>query len=260
MKKYRKILSLVCLVCLLIPMLCGCKALDEQRLRQAFYDEAGDILWNGNVYKKLPKNDYFYPDTSYENMLYVTEPDVPVLLLDMFNEMVLIADDEGLILENYQYYDYGYGEEETVYYCRADRYDEMARRMKAEFKPDMVCYFYHVYDEETEEYVQQYYRLSDDEWGVLLQILEHVAPMVVGEGWELSYDESIYLEECSEDRMFCREFLQLMRCGDTYYMELNTGRETFVYQVPEEAAPHVKKIMEAEMESYFGDSVQEWLA
>ena len=117
MKKTKKIFCILCLICLLLPLLCGCKALDEARKNQAFFDEEGNILWNGAVYKQLPKGEYFKPDTSYDNDVYVTEPDVPVLLQDSFYKAWLIADDEGLILENYR--DFNAGEE--LYYCREDQ-------------------------------------------------------------------------------------------------------------------------------------------
>ena len=80
MEKTKKMICILCLICLLLPLLCGCKELDEMRAKQAFYDENGNILWNGAVYKQLPQGEYFQPHTSYENRVYVTEPDVPVLL------------------------------------------------------------------------------------------------------------------------------------------------------------------------------------
>ena len=255
MKKMRKLLSVFCMLCLMIPMLCGCMALDHMREFQAYYDSEGNILWNGTVYKKLPAGEYFCPETE-DDQIAVTEEDVPVLLKDFFAEDRLYASEDKMILESY-YGDY----EGTQYYCREDQYEALSKRLQAPFRPEMVCYAYWRFDMEESTYVEEIYRLSDAQWDVLQKILEHVEPMEVGEGWQLSYDQSITLEECSEDRLFCREFLDLMCCGETYYLRLNTGRESFVYQVPEEAAPHVAEIMEAELLGYIQtEDVEEWIA
>ena len=48
MKKFRKLLAVCCLVSLLLPLLCGCAALDEMRASQAFFDEEGNILYERN--------------------------------------------------------------------------------------------------------------------------------------------------------------------------------------------------------------------
>ena len=256
MKKFRKLLAVCCLVSLLLPLLCGCGALDEMRASQAFYDEEGNILWNGTVYKKLPQGECFTPEIDYSNRVNVTQRDVPVLLQEMFAEEVLKADSDDLILEKTYSYSPGYYDE--VYYCRADRYEEVAKRLEAPFAPDMVCYEYYVYNPETEEYEDKIYRLSDEEWGVLKKILETVEPMQVSEGWDLDYDRIVFLEESSEDRLFSREFLDLMVCGSTYYLRFDYGRETKIYEVPKDAAPHVAKIMEAEMQDYLLTEPEEW--
>ena len=255
MKKFCKLLAVCCLVSLLLPLLCGCGALDEMRASQAFYDEEGNILWNGTVYKKLPQGEYFTPVTDYNNRVNVTKRDVPVLLQEMFPEDVLRATEDGLILETS--YDVFYGDE-SPYYCREDRYAELSQRLKAPFAPDMVCYEYYAYNPETEEYEDKIYRLSDEEWGVLKKILETVEPMQMSEGWDLDYDRIVFLEESSEDRLFSREFLDLMVCGSTYYLRFDYGRETKIYEVPKDAAPHVAKIMEAEMQDYLLTEPEEW--
>jgi len=257
MKKYQKLIAVLCFACLLIPLLCGCGALDDARKTQAFYDEEGNILWNGVVYKMLPRGEYFTPVTEYDNRVYVTEQDVPVLLQEMFAEEVLAATEDGLILESY--FDFFYGDE-SPYYCREDRYAELSQRMQVPFAPDMVYYEYHAYNPETEVYEYQFYRLSDDEWGVLKKILETVEPMQVSEGWNLDYEWIVYLRESSEDRLFSREILDLMVCGSTYYLRLDIGRETAIYEVPKDAAPLVAKIMEAKIRDYLLTDQDEWIA
>ena len=258
MKKTRKILCILCLVCLLLPLLCGCKALDDARKTQAFFDEEGNILWNGTVYKKLPQGECFTPEIEYSNRVYVTKRDVPVLLQEMLAEEVLKADSDDLILEKTYSYSPGYYDE--VYYCRADRYEEIAKRLQEPFQGDMLCYSYWFYDEETGEYGEQLYRLTDEEWGVLRQVLETTEPMKMGTGWELAYDASVVLQESSEDRLFSREFLELVLCDDTYYLQLQLGREQNMYQVPEEAAPFMAQIMEKELNPFPETVHEEWIA
>lgn len=253
MKKFRKLLAVCCLVSLLLPLLCGCAALDEARASQAFYDQEGNILWNGTVYKKLPYGEYFTPSTGYGNRIYVTESDVPVLLQEMFCEEKLIADEEGLILESLADLDPGY-------YCREDRHAELSQRLQAPFAPDMVCYDYYAYDQKTGEYVDKLYRLTDEEWGVLKKILETVEPMQMSEGWDLNYESIVFLKESSEDQLFSREFLDLMVCGNTYYLRFDSGRGTKIYEVPKDAAPLVAKIMEAEQQKYDLPATDEWIA
>ena len=253
MKKVKKLLAVCCLACLLMSALSGCAALDEMRASQAFYDADQNILWDGAVYKPLPANEYFCPNTNGDRIC-VTEEDVPILLQEIFAKDKLYPNEDKMILESY--YEYG-----AQYYCREDQYEELSKRLKAPFQPEMVCYTYWQFDVEKDEYVEEIYRLSDEEWGVLRKILETVEPMQVGEGWELAYDSFIYLKECSEDRLLRREFLELMCCGDTYYMQLNTGRERLIYQVPEEAVPHVAKIMEAEKRGTVQtEIIEEWYA
>lgn len=243
MEKTKKMICILCLICLLLPLLCGCKELDEMRAKQAFYDENGNILWNGAVYKQLPQGEYFQPHTSYENRVYVTEPDVPVLLHDLYYKDFLIANDEGLILGNgTDVFDL------RRYYCREDRYEEIAKQLQGPFQGDMLCYYNWVYNEESGEYERTLYRLTDEEWGVLRQVLETVEPMEMSDGWELDYDYIVTLVECTEDQLFSRDFLDLLACGDTYYLRLKLDfRESVTYQVPEEAAPFMARIMEAEI-------------
>lgn len=246
MKKTKKMICILCLICLLLPLLCGCKKLDEMRTKQAFYDENGNILWNGAVYKQLPQGEYFQPNTNYENRVYVTEPDVPVLLHDLFFKQWMIADDEGLILDNRGDVDLWHW-----YYCREDRYEELAKRLQEPFQGDMLYYSYWFFDENG-EYGEQLYRLTDEEWGVLRQVLETAEPLEMDAGWKLAYDATVTLVESSEDRLFSREFLELMVCGDTYYLRLKLDpRESVTYQVPEEAAPFMAQIMEAEIKKHF---------
>lgn len=116
-KNVKTVLVLLTAVGLLL-CLCGCSGLENMRKKQAFPGENGEILWNGAVYKALPGNEDFYVETGdYSELVYVTEPDVPVLLSSMFSEMDLYPSGDGVFLEDL---------DAGIYYCREDRYEEMA--------------------------------------------------------------------------------------------------------------------------------------
>ena len=135
MKKYRKLVAVLCLVCLLLPLLCGCNALDKMREKQAFFDAEGNILWNGKVYKKLPSGEDFCPEWD-GGQICVTEEDVPVLLSNVCADSFYDIYEDGLFLEYQGFYEIT-GEEH--FYCREDRYEEFAKKLQEGFAVDVVC-------------------------------------------------------------------------------------------------------------------------
>ncbi len=102
MKRIVRIGMLSLLGLLLSFSLCSCdflmmdeRALEETRSMQALWGEDGKVvLWQGETYRKLSRDDVFFSweynkanrrwvllsKGVYADMLYVTEPDVPVLL------------------------------------------------------------------------------------------------------------------------------------------------------------------------------------
>lgn len=248
MKKMKKVLSIACLVCLLIPLLCGCNALDKLRESQAFFDEEGNVLWNGTVYKKLPGNenkyDEFYPEIDYSNCIYVTESDVPVLLVEGMADVVFRVDEAGIILERGYYYSEDGIPYEKAYYCREDKYEEMAPRFLAPFEPEMYCYEYSYYDFDSYEYIDKIYQLSQEEVATLKRIVETVEPTVVGGGWYFEASWSVTIEERTEDMLFQRYYLELAYSEGTYYLEIFDDFGRRVYEVPEADAPTMEKITE----------------
>lgn len=233
MKKFRKILTLCCLACFLLLLLSGCQKLDEMRASQAFFDGDGNILWNDSVYKLLPQGEYFAPDIDYSKTVYVTEKDVPVLLQDLFAEDRLYATEDDLILESDSY----------GYYCREDRYGEIEQKLREPFRTEIVCYTYGVYDYREDEYVDRVYQLTQEQWDALQEVTKTVAPVVRGDGWDLSYDYRVSLYECSEDRLFQRYSMDLSVSGDTYYLWVDTQQTTEIYQVPESQSEMMAEIL-----------------
>lgn len=223
MKKQFKYVLVLLLVVAQLFLLCGCIPLDEMRENQAFFDENGDILWNGSTYKLLPSSELLLPEIDYETSVWVTQPDVPVLLSAVMADVWLSANKDGSILESmYEY----------QYYCREELYDSLCARME-NFTPDLVCYSYDVFDEENYEFDTQYYVLSQEQCEVIELVTQTVEPTAMDNSWYLDYEWSVYLEECSEDMLLRRNSLDIAVNGDTYYLLLYTDTQTLAFTVPD---------------------------
>ncbi|MBR3978246.1 MAG: hypothetical protein IKJ94_01320 [Oscillospiraceae bacterium] len=204
----------------LLLSLCGCSGLENMRNKQAFPGEKGEVLWKGTVYKALPGNENFYVETGdYSKLVYVTEPDVPVLLSSMFSEMDLYPSGDGVFLEDL---------DAGIYYCREDRYEDILRRMQEEFVPELVCYCYTEYPE-----AEAYYILTEEQVEAIELILQSVAPTVLGDGMYLDWDYYIDLQACSEDMQFRRDSVSISVSGTTYYLHQYTDEQEQVFTVPE---------------------------
>lgn len=227
MKKNLKRFSVLLLTLSLLFALCGCDALDEMRQRQAFVNEDGTITWQGNIYKELPYSEFLNPDTSYENRVYATKPDVPVLLADMNHERSFEATEDKKVLSGY------YGGEEYCY-CLESIYDELCARINAPFEPEVVCYDYSVYNEETNEMDMKYYTLTQEQVDAIRLIVETEEPTVLADGMYMDTMNHIWLDECSADRLFSRRTMQisLSASGNTYYLTLYTDDGEVLFTVP----------------------------
>ena len=146
MKKYVKLISAVLLTVFICVGLCSCKQLDEMRDNRAIYGKTEETLYFRKAeYKLLPQCDDLYIED--ENLGYVTEKDVPILLSDMIGKSVFF-DDEALFITA-ERYPYG-----SKVWCRADIYDETVQKIE-NYELDSFCYWnpdfsYH-YDESLME-------------------------------------------------------------------------------------------------------------
>lgn len=225
-KNLKQILALA-LVLLQLFVLCGCKALDTMRANQAYYDADGNIFWNGSVYKPLPACDDLMPDIDHGTTVCITEADVPVLLSATFTLEKLTPSKDKVILLGEGYWAEGRN------YCREDKYQQICERIKNGFETELVCYSYGHYDEEKEEYVLEDHVLSQEQWDALKLITETVEPTEMGEGWYLDYDWTVELEECSADKLFRRQTLDIAVAGQQYYLLLYTDTHTLTFAVPD---------------------------
>lgn len=212
MKKWKRwlVLALATVLCL---SLCGCAELETMRAEHGVWQEDGSILWNGAVYRKLENTtaveefDFTY---SYVT-IYVTEPDVPVLLSTMFGEgMDVYA--YGTILGHY---DYRLAEGRTTWYCREDVYDEMVKELEGGIQ--LNTYFYYYYDYQKGESVKYY--LTEEQANTIHRILTTVDP-VPSKDFDEPREDGLYLYICDDSHRFEQDTDKwLCRTPSSYYIE-----------------------------------------
>ncbi len=220
MKKIKRLAALL-LAAVLCLSLAGCRELDEARANQAFWNPDGSIQWGDFSYKALPACDEFNPQTADRPTIWVTEPDVPVLLRDAFGKWMDRSEDEVFL----------WLESGTIY-CREDKYDAIAQRIENGFVRDGYAYFYGEYSEETGEWQERVYKLSPSQEKVVDDIVATVEPEDIPDNATMEYEYGITLHEVSDDLLFRRESYGLEAIGDTYYVVDYLTESTTVYKVP----------------------------
>ncbi len=234
MKKVCKIFALLLTVALLCSTLTGCIALDEARKAQAFYTPEGDILWNNATYRRLPECDEFQPlygDTL--DTVYATQPEVPVLLKNLFGDNMSPLCD-GLFLSGYM------GD-----YCRTDRYDELAGRITAGFAPTGYGFAYYYYDEKKQDMVHDYYRLLPEQTAVMEQVLANTTPNTLPANTSVYFDQSVELELCTDDYLFRRYVADLCGNDSEYYLRKYADNgQTLLYPIPTEHHTMAQKLLD----------------
>ncbi len=226
MKKTLRALAVLLTVVLLASTLCGCNALDEMRARHALLDENGDLTLNGEVYKPLPPCDTFAPIYSFmpDDRLNVTAADVPLLLSSLLAEeyFCLCTDDAFL-----------WDADNEVYYCKADRYTEICRRINEGPVLSAYGYEYRRWDQKSLSYLAEIRRLSDAEADALEQVVLDVQPAMINQQTiELEY----LMDFCrySEDLLFKEPFYTLVLHKDVYFLYLEVDADTAaLYRVPD---------------------------
>ncbi len=244
MKQIKRIAALT-LILVQLFLLCGCNALDQMRETQAFYD-VGKINRNGVIYQLLPSCEELNPPADLTSIVYVTPPDVPVLLSRLLaNEQLWLSTDGNFLISLY----------DDNIYCRQEMHQQMSQRIREGFTPEVVCYSYETYDEETDDVSEDTYILTDEQVEVIELIISTVEPQTMGEGWWLDYDWSVALEECSADMLFRRSDLEIAVSGRTFYLLLYTDTETLAFTVPTGCNAQLEEITKAYLdswESYWG--------
>lgn len=220
MKKYVKLISAVLLAVFICAGLCSCKQLDELRDCRAVYGKTEETLYFRKAeYKLLPQCDDLYIED--ENIGYVTEKDVPILLSDMIGKLVWF-DDEALFITA-ERYPYG-----PKVWCRADIYDEMVQKIE-NYELDSFCYWNPDYDYHNEGLVQREYIV------VTSPVDEIIRSAFAGEGikvesegkYEITYTT---FQPCDKTTTFIDTdtMIMLNSNGSEYYLLVYQRNEDYV--------------------------------
>ena len=240
MKKVIRIIALVLTISLIAVSSCSCNALDTLKSNHGYWNNNGGITLGENEYKLLPYNEYFFPETmNYNTEITITDKDVPVLAGAFVGMKGYISDDR-LIIEF---------SDESEFYCRADKYDEIINRMNGGVKFDNYSYPYDGFNEEG-EWSTSWYTLTNEQKAVVDNVLNTVTPTVLPNNMNIEYDYCIYLEECSSDMLFRRELTAICYTDGKYYLiDYSADEGTLLTEVPAEYNSVFEKICEKQIES-----------
>ncbi len=164
MKRYIRLIAGVLLTVMLCLSFCSCAYIDEERLYHAKWtDDAKNVIsFRGNDYIKLPYcEDLNFIDSGEEEMSFVTENDVPLLLSSLYGDCVTVSKDgEFLSVETWSFLadEYTFG-----IYCRADLYNELLTAIET-YKLDRYCVHEpkEYYDEDGYYHYESSYRLLSE--------------------------------------------------------------------------------------------------
>ncbi len=239
MKKSKRVVALLLAVVLCLS-LTGCNYLDELRANQGFWQEDGTIQLGQYTYKMLnvANSDDFYPDLggSIRADIYITTQDVPVLLASQFGDWFTLSEDGVFLNAN------GGG-----YYCRADKFDSIEKRLNEGFTHEVYSYAYVWWDDKGEAYVDKTYIFSQSQAEALEQALATGKVLDLPDGAYLDEDHRLEIRSCSKDLLFRRWSCDVMVSGDTYYVAPADG-ET-VIKVPDNLKSAFEEIFWAYIDS-----------
>lgn len=223
MKQLWKRGAALLVILVLVLGLCGCDALDAMREAQTQYGEDGSILYKGVAYMLLPESEYLSPEYDVWKEIYVTDPDVPVLLSQaIYIERLALSLDGNFLISM----------SDDVVYCREELYDSVFDRIVNGFEVAAMQYEYSVYDEEVGIHRRQTYTLTQEQWDTVYEVLETVEPIEIGRNWNINGQWYLYLYECSQDGFFKKGTMELVASEDSYTLILESGDQTLAYLVP----------------------------
>ncbi len=272
MKKILKISTLALVIVIMCMSFCGCAELDDMKESHAVWTEKGNkdsITYNGKTYKLLENNELHDPqyNQNWDNTIYVTEPDVPVLLSTDFGiDLQLSADGSiisGYIFDDYKtevqnpyglpfYSEYGLsyvdGNGKMVYYCEESKFDEISKKIEAGINYTGYGYEYWTYNGEDEPYHYTY--LSDEDAKMIDKIIETVKPDQHNE-IPYEYMSICILDKVSDDKSFGMTSYEVYYYGDGNYC-LGEWSEIGIcttYEVPEKYIKDFDRIFKYALET-----------
>lgn len=236
----QRVISVLLVFCLCAG-LTGCGALDEARARHAKWSETGSVLHGETEYLLIEGSEYLYPSIDYlGNPLRVTEPDVPVLL-SFFLQELFYSSADGIFLESF---------ETGLLYCRADRYAEVTQKLQDGFDTVGYCYDYYMYDEESYDYVEHTYCLTDEEAAAVDAVLATGTATVIPAVAEVAYDYGVELMSCDESMLFRRYLLDVCSIDGVYHLIGADGNDHWSIPVPVSYTAVFDSMLKAPREQY----------
>lgn len=210
MKRVLRLCAFLLVTVLLCGALCGCDMLDEARANHARWTADDHILLGGAEYLPIPYSEYFVYMHTSDRMVYVTDPEVPVLLSPLWGTNVDISQD-GVILDYWM---------NDRLYCRADKYESIVQRLEQGFTPGGYCYSYYDYGSGSfEDMAEKYYTLTPQQVEAVNTVYSTVTPRLVSYEDMPYYDYFVTLTAHSDDHLLHQESpLEINVAHDSYYM------------------------------------------
>lgn len=209
--------------------LSGCVDIDELRQTHGIWaDESQNIiLLNDKVYERLMFNDRLIIDVKAGSFGYVTDPNVPVLVKDMYGEEFWLSKD-GV----YLWLDVDY-DGDNEYFCLSEKHKEVTEML--EDTSIMTNYYYEYFD--YDKYEDKKYFLTDEEVDAISDCLSDGNKRVIPYDEGLTYDYYVRIYRCDDSEVFSEFFWGVMAYENRYYICLYTLEETTIYEVAEEDFP-----------------------
>lgn len=207
MKRFLRIFALITACVMLCLSFASCDAIDEMRELRGFWNEDGSISYGGKTYLLLPECDELHPPMREEDMVNITEKDVPILLAGQFGKRFYKSVDGDFLWGG------------DIVYCVSDRYDDIAQRIEAGIQLDGYCYAYYTYNDDFDSVIN-YYKLSEKEINAVNATVIDKEPIALPSGTSLNCDYAIYIERCSDDLLFRSGAFDIWVCGDAYYIKV----------------------------------------
>ena len=169
MNNIMRMIALLLCIAVLCMSLCSCQYLDDAKESAAYYldDSKNSFTFRGQTYRRITTKSnqmFILDDTATENVCHVAAPDVPVLMVARYGNLMVfnITDDAPIVINVLQtavdesYYSDGYYASYEIgndyswtyaYYVREDEYDRI--RMLLEENP-VDRYFTRVYNYDSD--------------------------------------------------------------------------------------------------------------
>ena len=200
---------------LICTSMTGCKALENMRQKQGFWDNDGNIILNGKKYIELNDAKYLkltnYDFDLRKDTVYVTKPDVPVLL-------------SGIVGESFEKYNKGMFLVSGKTYCREDKYDEITAIQENSQIFEEYCYTIWLNGEIKEVLFE------GDEKSAIDYVIKNVTPEHSSSSADFGTEYTAPFSAVSKDKIFGCEYF-LSRKDGKYFIE--NGDDMLLYTVPE---------------------------